>query len=257
MKNNGKLWLIGGTGDSAKIAKVIAENFFPYLVTVTTLQAIHLYKDDPNVSISIGKLSIKDIQNFCRKEKVKGIIDASHPFAENISRYAINIAQSYAIPYMRYERPSLPLDSQVIYLDSFKTLITKEYLAKKRVLLTVGCKVLPMFNPCHQQSLLFARILPRLSSLKIALAAGFREENIIGIRPPINLELEKAICKQWKIDMVVTKASGKQGGEDIKKRLSKELGISLIIIQRPNINYPKSTQQISDIIGFCYECLKQ
>ncbi len=257
MKNNEKLWLIGGTGDSARIAKAIAEKFLSYIVTVTTSQAIHLYTNDSKINLRIGRLNIEDIHNFCIQEKVKGIIDASHPFAENISRHVINIAQYYSIPYIRYERPCLPIDSQIIYLDSFKTLITEKYLIDKKVLLTVGCNVLPMFKPYHEQSLLFTRILPRLDSLKIALSSGFREENIISLRPPISLDLEKAIWKQWEIDIVITKASGKQGGEDIKSKVSKDLGIPLIVIQRPNINYPRCTQRIPDIINFCYECLKQ
>ena len=257
MKTNGKLWLVGGTGDSAKIAKIITNNFFPCIATATTSQAIDLYKEAPKINLRIGRLSTKDIRNFCYQEKIKGIIDASHPFAENISQQAISIAQSSGIPYINYQRSSLPIDSQITYLDSLETLIEKEYLTNKRVLLTIGCKFLPMFKLWHEKSLLFTRILPRLSSLEIALAAGFKEKHIISLRPPINLELEKAIWEQWKIDIVVTKASGKQGGEDIKKKVSKILGTSLIIIQRPSINYPKSTEQISDIINFCSQCLNQ
>ena len=52
----------------------------------------------------------------------------------------------------------------------------------------------------------------------MAIAAGFTTDKIIAIRPPINKELEQALWQQWQISLVVTKASAKAGGEDIKKR---------------------------------------
>ena len=35
---------------------------------------------------------------------IKCIVDASHPYAENISRTAIKVAKDKNIPYLRYER---------------------------------------------------------------------------------------------------------------------------------------------------------
>ncbi|MDJ0846325.1 cobalt-precorrin-6A reductase [Crocosphaera sp.] len=256
MDNFGKLWLIGGTGDSVTIVNSIASHSFPCLVTVTTATASQLYPTNSMITVKIGKLDTVGIQQLCHQQTIRGIIDASHPFAVNISRQVIDFANAEGIPYLRYERPSFISHSSAIYLDSFQELITGKYLQNKRVLLTVGCQALPRFKSWHQKALLYTRILPKLTSLEMAIKSGFPESQIIALRPPISLELERALWQQWNINLVVTKASGKQGGEAIKGQVAEELGIPLIIIKRPLLDYPQQTEQISDIIEFCYQCFQ-
>ncbi|ACB50985.1 probable precorrin-6x reductase [Crocosphaera subtropica ATCC 51142] len=252
----GKLWLIGGTGDSVRLVQSIAKHSLPCLVTVTTSTAINLYPTHSNITIEIGKLDKEGIKQLCKRETVRGIIDASHPFAINISQQVMEFANTEGIPYLRYERPSLKQNAQAIYLDNFEDLVKGNYLKDKRVLLTVGCQALSKFKSWHKNTVLYARILPKLASLKMALNAGFAENQIIALRPPITLELERALWQQWKINLVVTKASGKQGGEDIKATVAQELDIPLIVIQRPSLTYPQQTEQMSDIIEFCYQCFQ-
>ena len=50
--------------------------------------------------------------------------------------------------------------------------------------------------------------------------------------------METALWQQWRISLVVTKASGTAGGEDIKRQVAAKLGIPLIVIARPQIAYP-------------------
>lgn len=256
MENFGKLWLIGGTGDSVTIVNSITSHSFPCIVTVTTAAASQLYPPNSIITVKIGQLDPMGIQQLCHQQIIRGIIDASHPFAVNISRQVIDFAKAEGIPYLRYERPSFLSNSSAIYLDSFQDLITGNYLKNKRVLLTVGCNVLPRFKSWHQKAVLYTRILPKLTSLEMAIKAGFPESQIMALRPPITLELERALWQQWNINLVVTKASGKQGGEAIKVKVAEELGIPLIIIKRPLLDYPQQTEQISDIIEFCYQCFQ-
>ncbi len=257
MQKVGKLWVIGGTGDSVNIVQTMAAHSFPFVVTVTTPSAANLYATNSQITVKVGKLDTVGIKQLCDQETIKGIIDASHPFAVNISQKVIDVVQSEFIPYLRYERPSLTTNSQIIYLDSFEALIKGNYLQDKRVLLTVGCQTLALFKSWQKQAVLYARILPKSESLEIALKAGFTSERLIALRPPITLELEKALWQQWGINLVVTKASGQQGGEYIKARVAEELAIPLVVIKRPSLNYPQQTEQLSDIIDFCYQCFQK
>ena len=222
--------------------QTIRDHSFPCLITVTTSTATNLYPTNLLSSIQTDKLDTAGIQKLCNRETVKGIIDASHPFAVNISRQAMQDARQEGIPYLRYERPLLTNNSYPIYLDSLEDLITGNYLQNKRV--------------WHQQATLYTRILPKLDSLEMALKAGFPASQIIALRPPISLQLERTLWQQWGINLVFTKASGKQGGENIKVQVAQALGIPLIIIKRPLLNYPQQTEQLSDIIEFCYQCFK-
>lgn len=254
----GRIWLVGGTSDSATIARAIAAEQFPCTVTVTTSAARSLYPQRQNLKIEIASMDISQMHKFCWREQIVAIVDASHPYAVAVSEGAFATAQTKQIPYLRYERPSVnfpSLDKGAIELDSFQTLVNGDYLLGQRVLLTVGYKALPLFKPWQNRATLFTRLLPALNSLEVAISAGFSSDRIIALRPPVSAELEKALWQQWQISLVVTKASGRAGGEDVKRSVAAELGVPLIVIARPKVAYPQQTSNLSDVIAFCRQHL--
>ena len=249
-----RLWLIGGTTESAELAKAIASLSLPCTVTVTTQAAEALYPKTPTIQVWVGRLDASQVQQFLQEQRIAAVLDASHPYAVEISSMAIKAATDQKIPYLRFER--LTIDTQtntspLIFLDSFKTLLAGDYLDRQRVLLTVGYKALPLFSSWQNTSTLFARILPSVTSLEAAIAAGFTSDRIIALRPPVTAELEKALWRHWDISLVVTKASGVAGGEDIKRAVAAELNIPLVVIARPTVDYPQQTSEFSVALEFC------
>ncbi|MEQ9368714.1 MAG: precorrin-6A/cobalt-precorrin-6A reductase [Coleofasciculus chthonoplastes F3-SA18-01] len=302
-----RLWLIGGTSESVQLAEAIASVDLPYLVTVTTAAAKSLYPQTPNLQIQVGRLNGKQIEQLCQQQPITAILDASHPYAVEISRIAIATAQRFQIPYLRFERPRVegdggdeggfsnirvtttensetrpyksvragfeqtlsstakpnslnpPLQRNnqpgVITLDSFETLVAGDYLNQQRVLLTVGYKVLSLFQDWQARSTLFARILPGVTSLEAVIAAGFSRDRIIALRPPVPFELEMALWRHWDISLVVTKASGVAGGETTKRQVAAQLGIPLLVIDRPVVTYPQQTSDVAVALEFCQRYL--
>jgi precorrin-6A/cobalt-precorrin-6A reductase len=251
----GKVWLIGGTRDSATIAKILAEAKIPLVITVTTATAQALYVD--RLEIVVGCMGLAAMGGFCQHHRIKVVIDASHPYATKVSQQAIALTTELAIPYLRYERQHYQpasikqQNSQVIEVASLEDLLTGDYLTAQRVLLTVGCNALPKFQSWQHQATLFARILPKIKSLEMAIASGFTGDRLIALRPPISPAMEMALWQQWDISLVVTKASGSVGGEDVKRQVAASLGIPLIVIPRPPMIYPRQTFEIADVLPFC------
>lgn len=245
------VWIIGGTGDSANIVDAVSL-VTKYVVTVTTPEARQLYDV---ASVIVAAMNLDKMVQFCHVHKIRAIVDASHPFATEVSLNATAVARCLNLPYLRYERLEVEANAVDIctQLDSFSTLLQGNYLRNQRVLLTVGCKVLPLFQSWQSYSTLFARILPKLNSLEVALNSGFSSDRIIALRPPVTEELEKALLQNWRISLIVTKASGKPGGQDIKQKVAEHLGIPLITIARPKITYPQKTSDIEQVINFCLE----
>jgi precorrin-6A/cobalt-precorrin-6A reductase len=247
-----KVWLIGGTSDSATITNILVGSNISLVITVTTATAQALYVDAAEVVVSC--MNAIQMRSFCQQHQIKVVVDASHPYATEVSQQAIAIATELNIPYLRYERtlyqPST-VPEGLIELDSFERLLAGDYLTAQRVLLTVGCQALPRFQSWQNRATLFARILPKIKSLETAIASGFTSDRLIALRPPISVATETALWQQWQISLVVTKASGKAGGEDIKRKVAASLGIPLIVITRPQINYPRQTSEIADVLAFC------
>jgi precorrin-6A/cobalt-precorrin-6A reductase len=329
------IWLIGGTSESRELAIALADRQIPFVVTATTEQARQIYVsidrlddwaqlgdiDNPCnhadrlsiQAIRIGKLSNADLDRFLKRARITSILDASHPFATEISSLAIAHSQEHQLPYLRFERNNLSTNYQanieqqavnsaakpdhpdnqdhiakefgwdqstaiskdnsvdeahndrsprsnhqsslVVNIPSldylFTPAIAREYLINQNVLLTLGCKSLGSFKDWHNRAQLFARILPQPESIAMAEQAGFCPKQLIAIRPPISTGLEKALWQQWQIQTVVTKASGKAGGEDVKRSIAAQLNVPLIIIARTQIKYPAQTNQMAQAIAFC------
>lgn len=249
----GRFWVIGGTQESVVVVEKIVQSGFPCTVTVTTSTALALYCENSLLRCLAGKILASEMGAFLKEEEIVGIVDASHPYAVNVSQGAIALSRQYNLPYLRYERASIPsLPSKTIReLKNWETLLKGDYLRGQRVLLTVGYKSLPLFQSWQDRCTLFARILPSVASLETSLEAGFTPDRLICLRPPISAELEKALWQQWDISCVVTKASGKAGGENVKREVAEALGIPLIVIQRPSVDYPQQTSNVQDVVEFC------
>lgn len=251
------IWLIGGTADSKAIAAQLLPHAIPLAITVTTPQAQRLYPDHPLYRVHVGTLTAAQMPAFLREQQICGIVDASHPYARDISESAIAVAQDLHLPYLRYERPSLPRDPDptVTLVPDWRTFLAGDGWRDRRLLFTIGYRYLADLAPWQARSTLFVRILPSAIALDAALKAGFSPDRIIALRPPISLELETALWQQWGIEAVVTKASGQAGGEDVKRQVAQRLGVELIVIERPALAYPRQTDNQDDILSFCNRCL--
>jgi precorrin-6A/cobalt-precorrin-6A reductase len=243
---------------------------------VTTAVARQLYPE--TAEVWVGKLSPQSVEAFIRRWQVRCILDASHPFAEEISRLAIaqrsvsRVSGQKAIAYLRYERTEVGASSsptasedtateaQIAYVESLNQLLSGDSLLHQRVLFTVGYRQLLQFasllGHLRGRSQLFVRILPSVDAISAVQAAGFSAHETMAIRPPVSMALEKALWQQWQISVVVAKASGAAGGETVKRAIAAELGTQLILIDRPRLGYPKQTNLISEAVEFCSETLR-
>ncbi|MDV2993869.1 MAG: Cobalt-precorrin-6A reductase [Chroococcidiopsis sp. SAG 2025] len=245
------LWLIGGTQESAQLAETIALADLPCIISVTTESARALYPDAACLQVWVGRFTLLEIEAFVQQQGIIGVLDASHPYAVEISQTAIAVCRNFNIPYLRYERPVLTQGAAKGKFDSFESLLSGDYLQGRRVLLTVGYRPLHLFQSWQDRATLFARILPSTIALESALKAGFTNDRLICLRPPISAALEAALWRQWHISVVVTKASGAPGGEDVKRTVAAELGIDLIAIDRPTVEYLQQTSDLSVALDFC------
>lgn len=257
-----QIWLVGGTTESVELAAALSCYRLPCVVTVLSASAQALYPQSLGITVCAGALTGQTLHTFCHDHQIGVILDASHPYATEISKLAMLASTQLQLPYLRFERSAVALTStvenpRIVEVEAISQLPTAQYLQQQRVLLTIGSKWLQHFKDFHPTSALFARILPQPQALQAAVEAGFGCDRIIALRPPISFELEKALWQQWQISVVVTKASGQPGGEGIKRRVAQALGVTLIIVKRPVLAYPQQTGDLATALQFCQTALKQ
>src|SRR5215475_15436883 len=62
----------------------------------------------PGATRSGGFGGIEGMIRFIREERIEVIVDATHPYAEQISRHAVVASRSTGVPLVRLERPPWP-----------------------------------------------------------------------------------------------------------------------------------------------------
>ncbi|MFN5513630.1 MAG: precorrin-6A reductase, partial [Cyanobacteriota bacterium] len=185
-----RVWLIGGTKESRDIAQALAPELTVRggmgWITVTTPEATELYPQGEPWRVRVAVWQADALRSWLIQEQITEIIDASHPFATQISALAQDLAQEYNLAYVRYQRRECPLEAGVMEIASLEDLFSQGLLQGRRVFLTLGAKSLPFFGDYQDQAALFARILPTAASLELAQRGGFPPERLIALRPPVS-----------------------------------------------------------------------
>ena len=147
MQNQGNcyknVWILSGTSDGPVIANRLLELNYSVFASVLTYKAGQAYIENPKLHIITGKLNNKDeIINFIKKNKIKCVVDATHPFAVIISKNLNNACKEINTPLLLFERKSLINNTNnFFYLDHLKD-INNVDIENKNILLAIGSRFL-------------------------------------------------------------------------------------------------------------------
>jgi precorrin-6A/cobalt-precorrin-6A reductase len=193
----------------------------------------------------------ESLASFLIQKEADLVLDATHPFAVRISRIAQAACGKLGVPIVRYQRPDLPPPPGTRLVASFAAAAELLPSLGSRVLLTIGAKQLKHFAHLHGRQQVMARILPSLLSLDQALGAGFTSDRILCLRPPFSREFNRAILQEYQIEVLVTKASGKEGGVEEKVLAAGDLGIEVVMICRPQEPNLQSVHSVEEAVKAC------
>ncbi len=243
--------VLGGTSDSIKICKKLNEDFKEdYILSVTTSYGAELAKNSVD-KIVIGKLDRIEMIKFIDENNIRLIIDATHPYAIEVSTNAMDCCEDANIPYIRYERKSLleKLSYNKAYIVENIDKACK--LAKDKgqnIFIGTGSKNLPEIVEKIKNKNLIVRVLPTSDVLVSCEKLGLNCDNIIAMKGPFSEKINEEFYKHYNIDLVITKESGIEGGFLEKINACKNLDIPVIIIEREKLKYLNIKNNIDEII---------
>jgi len=247
---SGAVWVFSGTADGNALARELTHGPHPVVVSTASDYGRELVESDvPRASVVSGRMGHKVRLQLMKNHAARAIVDATHPFATEISKQLQALALELDLPYLRYERPGAPKSSFARYYPSMKAAALEAPRHGKRIFLATGVKDIRTFlkMPGSQKAEWFVRITPQKDSLEQALAAGIPPSHICAMQGPVSRQLNAALWKEWAIDCVITKESGEAGGFSDKLEAARELGITLFVIDRPSLDYPVLCTTFTDI----------
>lgn len=195
--------------------------------------------DNSNINNNFNNTNNNNYNNY----NFDVFIDATHPFASNVTSTAIECSEIADIPYIRFERPDVDYSKfkdSIIFADSFEEagkLLSNDFKSKN-ILHLAGVNTIETVLKYGKLDLknFFVRVLPVKSSIEKCNSLGINGENIIAMQGVFSKEFNKSLMKELDIDVIITKESGEIGGAPSKIEAAHELGIDVILVNRPKIN---------------------
>lgn len=239
------IWVVGGTSDANKLVDRFVAQKHKVLVSATTSYGKELAQK-PGVTVVHKMLDKRDMAKLICDYHITHVVDASHPFAEVVSKNAIEVCCANKISYVRFERENTKI-SNALYYDDYATLINALKHSSGNILLTIGSKNVNLFNQLDIKRII-ARVLPVQESIRLCESAGLMAHQIIAMKGRMSKVTNMALLGEYTIEHLVTKDSGEAGGVLEKVQAASELGVKVHILSRPKVAYPSKFANFNDIL---------
>ncbi|MDU1903379.1 MAG: cobalt-precorrin-5B (C(1))-methyltransferase CbiD [Dysgonomonas sp.] len=223
--------IFGGTTEGRKAVAVCDEAGKPYFYsTKSNTQDINCVHGKH----TIGGMDSEKMKTFCTENNISLIIDAAHPFAENLHKNISIMSEQLTIPVIRYERQYPEQDKSLLWFDTYANAI--KYLKDNHIsnlLALTGVNTISKLKPYWKDNSCWFRILDRDESHTIVKKESFPLDKIIYYKKG---EEETSLFNTIKPQAIITKESGKSGGFNEKVNAAKRLSIPLLVIKRPTLS---------------------
>lgn len=254
-----RVLIFSGTTEGKNLAHTLAQNNIPSLVYVATEYGQEVMNPEKNVEVKVGRLTEKEMTDLMEQEAFSTVVDATHPFAQQVSENVKNAVKVANLKYIRLSRTTE--NDEIVELakdaERFQDVPSCVKALKEttgNILLTTGSKDLGTF--CENEDLrsrLFVRVLPGIESIELCKKQNIAGKNIIAMQGPFSKELNVALIRQFDIGILVTKASGKNGGLLEKLQAVKETNIKSFLIENPEKTKAYDFQQTVKQVLSMYE----
>ena len=223
-----RLLLLGGTREAVELARALARN--PDVETTYSLAGRTRRPASVPVPVRTGGFGGPDgLAAYLRDTNIDLVVDATHPYAETMSRHAAVACERESVPRLVLHRPPWtpqPRDRWVEVSDAESAARALAGLSR-RALLTVGSRGLAPFAAVPGVSFIVRAVEPPAAVLD---AARFE---VVLARGPFDVESERGLLESRSIDVVVSKNSGGAAAR-AKLEAARELGLTVIMIARPS-----------------------
>ena len=160
------------------------------------------------------------------------VIDATHPYAVEVSREIRTAARAAGKRVLCLKRPASEVPPGAILVKTAGEAAAFLSETEGNILLTTGSKELAAFYGIDRDRL-FVRILPTQAAVAAAEETGIDSRHILAMTGPFSAEMNELIIREKDIRYLVTKDGGREGGFYEKAEAAERTGIRLVLIERP------------------------
>lgn len=212
--------LLGGVTEALAIARTLGPEH------IYSLAGVGRVPTDLTCQVRVGGYGgAEGLAQFVRDEGIGLILDATHPYAAQISRNAAEAAQLSGVPCWALRRPAWQPQTGDDWREVSDWAALIEALKPfKRPLFTLGREPLQHLDEIPPEQFWTLRALD--------VYPGNERCEVIGARGPFLIEDERVLFKRRGIDVLISKNSGSTATEP-KLEVARELGVPVLVLKRP------------------------
>ena len=221
-----RILLLGGTTEASRLARLLAEAKADAMFSYAGRTETPIAQPLPTRIGGFG--GVEGLAAYLRENAITHVIDATHPFAAQMSRNAVAACAQTGVKLLALERPAwMPGPG-----DNWREVETLEAAAAAlpaaptRIFLAIGRQGLPAFTPRPEHFYLLRLVNEPGGDLPLPQA------EIVLARGPFTLENDLALLRQHRIGFIVAKNSGGTGGS-AKLEAARLLGLPVLMVPRP------------------------
>ncbi|MFR9730748.1 cobalt-precorrin-6A reductase [Saccharopolyspora sp. MS10] len=218
-----RVLVLGGTGEARELAARLGAE--PGVRVISSLAGRVRDPRLPEGEVRIGGFGGADgLAAWLSAEGIAAVVDATHPFAAAMTAHAVAACATSGVPLLVLRRPAWEPEPDWHLAGSLDEAAAALPGLGERIFLSTGRQGVARFAHLDLWFLLRAvdppdpPLPPRAATV---LARG-----------PFGLDAERALLREHRIDVLVTKNSG---GPMTRPKLdaARELGVRVVVVQRP------------------------
>lgn len=233
--------ILGGTRDAMNLAdQLLSEPAFTATYSLAGRTRRPLPPALPTRRGGFG--GIAGLTQWLKEHRVGAVVDATHPFAAQMSAHAVQACRTQGVPLVRLGRQAWQAGSGDNWLRcgslaEAATLLEQESAPGQQVLLATGGSTLGNFDHIRDRHFAVRCVDPPQPP------PAFHSWTLIQDRGPFSLSDERKLLRQRNIDIIVCKNSGGSAAQ-AKLVAARELGIKVIMVDRPEL--PPADEELFD-----------
>ncbi|MBP2032555.1 precorrin-6A/cobalt-precorrin-6A reductase [Clostridium algifaecis] len=246
--------LILGTSEGRDILSNLnnfTENIF---VSTATIYGGDILKDYKYAYLNNKPLDYDNFIDVLEKNNVEVLVDASHPYAVEVTKNAIKACEKLNIEYVRYERPScmesFKNNDRVIEVKNYSELNERIKFISGNILDTTGSKNLEKILCMKLKNRIIHRVLPQVDVIEKCSKLKISIDDIIAIKGPVSYELNCAFINDYNIEAVLLKDSGARGGTYDKIKACIDCNVYAFVMVRKKIKYKNVFYNIDEMLNY-------
>ena len=243
--------LFAGTTEGREISEACRGKNLTLHVSTATEYGETLIEAAENIRVMHGRKDAAEIGVLIRETSAELVIDATHPYAAEVTKTLQEVCREQGTGYIRVLRKEEHADTErCVFVADTDEAVAFLNSTEGNVLLTVGSKELPRYTEVKDfQERLYARILSLPGGVQRAADLGFTGRHLICMQGPFSEELNTGMLRSVDARYLVTKDTGAAGGFPEKIRAANALGVTPVVIRRPMEELGVSVRECLEILG--------